>query len=106
PWISTVELFDTAFEQIRHYAASDAAVSLRLLRAFGDIVLTAEDPTLGPLIAERARRIGAGATLEGEDMARLRARLESVELLAAGAPPRGGLAGRFSSSAGASAIAG
>jgi uncharacterized membrane protein len=83
PWISTAELFDTAFEQIRHYATSDLAVSLRLLRALGDILLAAADPALGPLVAERARRIGAGAVLADEDIARLAARLQSVEQLAA-----------------------
>src|SRR6516162_2284167 len=30
-------LLDTAFEQIRHYAVADIAVSLRLMRAFNDI---------------------------------------------------------------------
>ena len=35
PWISVDGMLDTAFEQIRHYAASDVAVSLRLLRAIG-----------------------------------------------------------------------
>ena len=38
PWISFEGLVDTAFEQIRHYSSADAAVSLRLLRAFGDIL--------------------------------------------------------------------
>jgi uncharacterized membrane protein len=89
PWVSTADLFDTAFEQIRHYAVSDVAVSLRLLRAFGDILLAGDDPMLGPLIAERARRIGASAMLAPEDMARLKVRLESVEQLAAGVRPRG-----------------
>jgi uncharacterized membrane protein len=42
PWISFEGLLDTAFEQIRHYAQSDAAVSLRLLRALGDILDTVD----------------------------------------------------------------
>jgi uncharacterized membrane protein len=33
PWITFDSLLDTAFEQVRHYAVADAAVSLRLLRA-------------------------------------------------------------------------
>ncbi len=37
PWIKFEGLLDLAFEQIRHYAAGDAAVSLRLMRALGDI---------------------------------------------------------------------
>jgi uncharacterized membrane protein len=40
PWMSFDGLLDTAFEQIRHYAAADAAVSLRLMRAFVDIAST------------------------------------------------------------------
>ena len=39
PWIGFEGLLDTAFEQIRHYAKTDIAVSLRLLRAFDDMVL-------------------------------------------------------------------
>jgi uncharacterized membrane protein len=34
-------LLDTAFEQIRHYAVADIAVSLRLMRAYNDIARTA-----------------------------------------------------------------
>ena len=47
-WIDLDGLLDTAFEQLRHYAAADVAVSLRLLRAFNDIALVAqseEDPS-------------------------------------------------------------
>ena len=39
PWIGFDGLLDTAFEQIRHYGKTDIAVSLRLLRAFDDMVL-------------------------------------------------------------------
>ena len=41
-WIDLDGLLDTAFEQLRHYAAADVAVSLRLLRAFNDIALVAQ----------------------------------------------------------------
>ena len=40
PWLGFQGLLDTAFEQIRHYAVADVAVSLRLLRAFDDIAST------------------------------------------------------------------
>ena len=53
PWIDLEGLLDLAFEQIRHYAAADAAVSLRLMRAFGDIASTVSDP--GPRQALLAR---------------------------------------------------
>ena len=42
PWITFDGLLDTAFEQIRHYAVADAAVSLRLMRAFDDIASTTQ----------------------------------------------------------------
>jgi uncharacterized membrane protein len=41
PWMSFDGLLDTAFEQIRHYAVADIAVSLRLMRAYNDIARTA-----------------------------------------------------------------
>ena len=44
PWIGFERLLDSAFEQIRLYARSDVAVSLRLLRALADIAVTTPDP--------------------------------------------------------------
>ena len=81
PWITTPELLETGFDQIRHYATNDLAVSLRLLRAFGDILASTDDPALRPQIVERARRVvaGVGEALGADDIARLAARLESVE---------------------------
>jgi uncharacterized membrane protein len=86
PWITTPELLETGFDQIRHYAANDLAVSLRLLRAYGDILVSTDDPALRPQIAERARRVvaGVGGALGADDIARLAARLESVEQAARG----------------------
>jgi len=77
PWITTSELLDTAFEQIRHYAAGDPAVSLRLLRALGDISLATEDESLRPELRRRAIRIidGARSRLEADDIFRLEERL-------------------------------
>ncbi len=78
PWISLEGLLDTAFEQIRHYAASDLAVSLRLLRAFGDIASTIREPHLREVLAERARAVvrGCEARLPEEDLVKLRKRAE------------------------------
>ena len=86
PWITTPELLETGFDQIRHYAANDLAVSLRLLRAYGDILVSTDDPALRPQIAERARRVvaGVGGALGADDIARLAARLENVEQAARG----------------------
>jgi hypothetical protein len=53
-------LLDTAFEQIRHYTTADAAVSLRLMRAFLDTASTTQDLELRAELAKRARRVAAG----------------------------------------------
>jgi uncharacterized membrane protein len=78
PWISFEGLLDTAFEQIRHYAANDLAVSLRLLRALGDVASTIREPHLREILAERARAVVASCAerLPKEDLAKLREREE------------------------------
>jgi uncharacterized membrane protein len=81
PWIGYDGLLDTAFEQIRHYARGDAAVSLRLLRAFDDMV--AAGPPLGQAraLVERAKRVveGCEAALPEHDAAPLRLRLARLQ---------------------------
>jgi uncharacterized membrane protein len=81
PWIAAEELLDTAFEQIRHYSASDIAVSLRLLRAFDDIASTCGDPRVIDSLIGRGRRIVAGCAerLPPEQVTRLCQRLAGVE---------------------------
>jgi uncharacterized membrane protein len=81
PWISIDGMLDTAFEQIRHYAASDAAVSLRLLRAIGDIAGTLRQDDVRNRLLERARRVvdGCGGRLDSIDAERLRQRLTMIE---------------------------
>ncbi|MBM3641589.1 MAG: DUF2254 domain-containing protein, partial [Alphaproteobacteria bacterium] len=81
PWINFNGLLDLAFEQIRHYAAADAAVSLRLMRALGDIASTVSDPALREALAERGRRLLAGCAgrIEENDLQRLRRRLFLLE---------------------------
>ena len=81
PWISFDGLLDTAFEQIRHYAAADVAVSLRLMRAFNDIANVTEHADLRVKLVERARRVAAGGAghLPKEDVARLQRRLKTLE---------------------------
>jgi uncharacterized membrane protein len=86
PWIDYEGLLDTAFEQIRHYARADIAVSLRLLRAFDDM-LAAGTPWAGQRsLLDRARRVVAGCErdLPGEDMSALRRRLAGLEERARG----------------------
>jgi uncharacterized membrane protein len=77
PWIKLEGLLDLAFEQIRHYAAGDAAVSLRLMRALADIRSTVDDPKINLLLLERGKRLlgGCEARLQEDDLERLRRRL-------------------------------
>jgi uncharacterized membrane protein len=84
PWISFEGLLDTAFEQIRHYAASDLAVSLRLLRALGDIASTIREPHLREILAERARGVvtSCQACLPEPDLVKLRERAELSPFIA------------------------
>jgi len=77
PWIKFEGLLDLAFEQIRHYAAGDAAVSLRLMRALGDIGFTATDSAICLVLVERGKRLleGCEGRLQKDDLERLRRRL-------------------------------
>jgi len=81
PQIRLERLLDTAFEQIRHYAQSDVAVSLRLLRAFNDIVRTVNDPDSRATLLQRASRVVSGCAphLPEDDLAKLRQRLTAIE---------------------------
>ena len=81
PWISVDGMLDTAFEQIRHYAANDAAVSLRLLRAIGDIAGTLQQDDTRAKLLERARRVvdGCSERLGEAETARLKQRLTTIE---------------------------
>ena len=55
PWISVDGMFDTAFEQVRHYAANDAAVSLGEAEAARlQQCLTTIEPTSLPHSATQA----------------------------------------------------
>jgi uncharacterized membrane protein len=80
PWIGFDRLLEAAFEQIRLYSKSDVAVSLRLLRALGDIAATTPDPEYRRTLVERGRRVVAGCAekLGEEELQSLRARLEAL----------------------------
>ena len=80
PWIGFDRLLEAAFEQIRLYAKSDVAVSLRLLRALGDIAATTPDPEYRRSLGERGRRVVAGCAekLGEEELQSLRARLQAL----------------------------
>jgi uncharacterized membrane protein len=81
PWIGFDGLLDLAFEQIRHYAAADAAVSLRLMRALGDVASTIADLDLRHRLVERGRHVVAGCTgrLQEGDFRRLQGRFALLE---------------------------
>jgi uncharacterized membrane protein len=87
-WIDFDGLVDSAFEQIRMYSKGDVAVSLRMLRALGDIATSTPDPAYRRTLAEQGRRILAGCAErlgEGE-LARIRVRLAELEQLLAASP--------------------
>jgi uncharacterized membrane protein len=81
PWISFDGLLDTAFEQIRHYAVADIAVSLRLMRAFNDIAGVAQHLDLRTTLLERARRLvtGCAGHLTQDELVKLQQRLAALE---------------------------
>jgi uncharacterized membrane protein len=83
PWISFDGLLDTAFEQIRHYAAADIAVSLRLMRAFRDIASATEHADVRIKLVERAYRVVAGCTehLPKDDLRKLQQRLAELDIM-------------------------
>jgi uncharacterized membrane protein len=74
-------LLDTAFEQIRHYAAADVAVSLRLVRAFDDIASAIPHTDMRAKLLERARRVTAGCAshLPKYELVRLQQRFAAFE---------------------------
>jgi uncharacterized membrane protein len=84
PWIDFEHLLDSAFEQIRMYAKSDAAVSLRLLRALHDIAFITTDRGFRRSLLERGKRVVAGCAerLGEEELRQLRKRLLALERVA------------------------
>jgi uncharacterized membrane protein len=85
PWPGFDRVVDTAFDQIRLYSQTDVAVSLRMLRALGDIATAVSDPAAKQRLAERGRRIVAGCAekLDEGELPELRLRLAALERLAA-----------------------
>jgi uncharacterized membrane protein len=81
PWIGFEGLLDLAFEQIRHYAVGDAAVSLRLMRALQDMRVAVNDPEIALQLVDRGRKVVAGCTgnVQPDDLERLKRRLGALE---------------------------
>ena len=82
-WIDSERLLDSAFEQIRMYSKGDVAVSLRLLRALGDIATATTDATLRRALFERGRHVvdGCAERIGAEELKPLMIRLTALEKL-------------------------
>jgi uncharacterized membrane protein len=82
-WSNFARMLDSAFEQIRLYSQTDVAVSLRMMRALGDIAVTVRDMEDRRTLVERGRRIveGCAKKLGEQEMKELRARQASLEKL-------------------------
>jgi uncharacterized membrane protein len=88
-WIHFERLLEAAFEQIRMYSKTDVAVSLRLLRALGDIAASTPDPEFRQILVERGMRIVAGCSekLGEEELSELRVRQAALESFTAISQP-------------------
>jgi len=84
-WIGFEGLLRSAFDQIRLYSKSDVAVSLRLLRALGDIAWTSSEPAVRRALHAEGKRIvdGCAERLGEEELRPMRARLAELEKLLA-----------------------
>jgi uncharacterized membrane protein len=93
-WVHFAHLLESAFEQIRMYAKSDVAVSLRLLRALSDIAASTTDPESHRILAEHGMRVvtGCAEKLGDEELKGLRARQAALEALTTIAQPETGTA--------------
>ena len=83
PWIGFQGLLKSAFEQIRLYSKADVAVSLRLLRALGDIAWTTQEPEFRRALCHEGKRIveGCAEKLADEELKPMRTRLAELEKL-------------------------
>lgn len=88
-WIDFDRLLDSAFEQIRMYSKRDLAVSLRLLRALGDIAITTNDADLRKSLFERGRQVveGCSERIGADELRPLIIRLMTLEKLTVIAVP-------------------
>lgn len=81
PWIHFDRLLAAAFEQIRLYSSTDLAVSLRMLRALGDIAVSTPDAAYRRSLCEEGRRIveGCSEKLSPNELEPMRVRLAELE---------------------------
>src|SRR5208283_1481865 len=92
-WIHFERLLEAAFEQIRMYSKTDVAVSLRLLRALGDIAASTPYPEFRRILIEQGMRTVAGCAekLGEEEMRELCIRQAALESFTAISQPKNGL---------------
>jgi uncharacterized membrane protein len=85
PWIGFERLLNSAFEQIRLYAKGDVAVSLRLLRALGDVASTTQNPDYRAALLEMGRSVvvGCAERLSEHELTELSLRANALESSAA-----------------------
>jgi uncharacterized membrane protein len=83
-WIDSERLLDSAFEQIRMYSKSDVAVSLRLLRGYGDIATATPSDAVRRMVFDRAKRVvdGCAERIGAEELKPLLIRLTDIQKLA------------------------
>lgn len=89
-WIHFERLLEAAFEQIRMYSKTDMAVSLRLLRALGDIAASTPDPEFRRILAEHGMRTVAGCAeqLGEQELTALRTRQAALGSLTSNSQPQ------------------
>jgi uncharacterized membrane protein len=80
-WIHFEHLLEAAFEQIRMYSKNDVAVSLRLLRALGDIASSTPDRDFHRILVQQGLRTvtGCAEKLGEEELRELRTRQAELE---------------------------
>ena len=80
-WVTFDGLLHSAFDQIRHYARSDVAVSLRMLRALDDVVTATSDPSYHRSLRACGEKVLADCSLvmTESDVDPLRQRLRCLE---------------------------
>ncbi len=87
-WIDFERLLDSAFEQIRMYAKGDIAVSLRLLRALGDIAASTQNEEFRSILLERAQRVVTGCEhrIDPEELKPMLVRFAALKKLTTAQP--------------------
>lgn len=89
PWIDFDALLESAFDQIRVYARTDLAVSLRLFRALSDIATMANSKSVNRSVLDLGSRIieSCAGHQDARSMERLNGRLKELDSAAQSVAP-------------------